>query len=332
MSLLVLQAGLFDTIQDLGRTGYRRYGVTISGALDGYALRAANLLAGNPEDAAALEMTLLGPRLRFERETVAALAGADLDARLDGRPLPGWRAFAAPAGAELAFGGRRSGCRAYLAVAGGFDVPAVLGSRSTWVSAGLGGLEGRALRAGDRLPTGEPRGDSLRQARHSLASRRLPGSCVPRYPDEVTLRVLPGPQADYFTEDALRTFYGTAWTVTDRSDRMGCRLGGPTLSHAGPAEIISDGIAPGSIQVPADGQPIAILLDGQTTGGYPKIATIISADIARLAQVAPGGRVRFAAATFEAARAAIRATVGELRAVAWAAWRQPATLGVSESN
>ncbi len=326
--IVVVQPGLLDTVQDLGRTGFRRYGVTGSGALDDFALRAANLLVGNPEGAAGLEITLVGPRLRFEGALTAALAGADLGAELDGRRLAPWRAFRARAGSELRFAGRRQGCRAYLAVYGGIDVPPVLGSRSTWTGAGLGGLDGRPLRAGDRLPVGAPPmvASALRHRQHAgdhhaLHVHRLPASLAPHYAGRVTLRVLLGPQADYFTPEALADFLAAEWRVSERSDRMGYRLSGPRLLHRERAEIISDGIAPGSVQVPPDGQPIVILRDGQTTGGYPKLATLSQADIGRLGQAVPGDGVRFEVVSPEAAGAAWAEQLGRLRRVAHAAWR-----------
>jgi len=293
MVLEVLDGGLLTTVQDLGRRGYERYGVPVAGAMDPFALQAANALVGNPLGEAGLEITVLGPRLRAAAGCLMALAGADLDARVDGRPVPPWQALWLPAGATLNFAGRRSGCRAYLAVAGGFDLPAVLGSRSTYLRGGFGGLEGRAVRAGDRLALRAPE-----RGYAALAGRPRPPLALPAYGDEVTVRVVLGPQADRFTAEGVETFLGAVYEVGQASDRMGYRLRGPSIAHLAGADVISDGIALGAVQVPGDGQPIVMMADRQTTGGYTKIATVIGADIPLLAQCLPGaGRVRFAAIT-----------------------------------
>ncbi|MGE0453297.1 MAG: 5-oxoprolinase subunit PxpB [Vicinamibacteria bacterium] len=290
-SVEVLDGGLLTSIQDAGRSGLRRLGVGSAGAADLQALAAANAALGNAWDAAALECTLAGPGLRFLRPTRFAVAGADLGARLERDDLGAWPV--PPAGAVLArpgqrlwFAGRRAGCRAVIAFAGGVRVPAVLGSRSTDRLAGFGGKDGRPLAAGDLL--------ELDAARDTLAARAAGAFSEP--PEVLTLRVVLGPQDDHFDEQALRRFLGAAFSVSATSDRVGCRLEGPPLSHAGPAEIVSDGMLEGCVQVPPDGQPIVALCDGPTTGGYPKIATVIAADLPRIAQLVPGqSRVRFEA-------------------------------------
>lgn len=292
----VLDPGWRTSVQDLGRLGLRRQGVPWSGALDAPALARANAACGNAPGLAGLEITLDGPRLRFLESCVFAWDGADLDPRLERAdlggawPVPRGAAVRARPGNVLRFGARRRGCRAYLAFAGGLDVPDVLGSRATDLSSGFGGWAGRALRAGDRLALGATLG------RPAV----VPPPSIPGEPggDEVTVRVVLGPQDDHFDAAALGTFLGTTWTVDATSDRVGCRLGGPRLEHAGPAEIVSDGMLPGCVQVPPDGRPIVSLNDGPTTGGYPKIATVVRADLPRLAQLVPGeGRLRFARTT-----------------------------------
>lgn len=288
-SLEVLEGGWRTSVQDQGRPGWRRYGVTAAGALDRAALARANAAVGNPPDAAALEVTLTGPRVAFLAPCVFALAGADLGAVLERAdlclpwPVPRGVAVRARPGNVLSFGARRAGCRAYLAFAGGIDVPVVLGSRSTDLTAGFGGFSGRALRTGDRLALLAPgRGATPPPAREEDAALDL------------TVRVHLGPQDDHFGPAALWRFWETAWHVSTTSDRVGCRLSGAALAHAGPAEIVSDGMVPGCIQVPPDGQPIVSLADGPTTGGYPKIATVVGADLPRLAQLVPGAsRLRF---------------------------------------
>jgi len=284
----VLEPGLLTSVQDLGRPGLRRFGVTRGGALDDSALVAANRALGNEDGAAGLECTIAGPTLRFLRTTRFAVAGADLGLHLDrsdlGRwPVPAGVPILAREGQTLSFDGRRSGCRAYLAFEGGLDVPVVVSSRSTELTTGFGGHAGRALRAGDVL-------GSLAQSPRRSAE---PGPTQPPA-DEVAVRVVLGPQADHFDDDTKRRFLGQTWKVGATSDRIGCRIEGDALGHQGPAEIVADGMLPGSIQVPPNGLPIVMLGEAPTTGGYPKIATVVSEDLAKLAQLVPGeGRLRF---------------------------------------
>ncbi|MBO8142284.1 MAG: biotin-dependent carboxyltransferase family protein [Firmicutes bacterium] len=284
---LVVAPGLWTTVQDLGRPGYQQYGVPPSGALDAYALEAANRLVGNPPQAAGLEVTLRGPVLRVEFDGLVACTGADLGFTIDGRPAMMWQAHRVRPGQVLAFSGRKAGCRAYLAASGGIAVPCVMGSRSTYVRAKLGGLNGRALANGDRVSVGSP----------SPGWRERAGLALPyqlrRFGLPQPVRAILGPQDWMFTSLAIRRLFGAAYRVSPRSDRMGYRLEGPRLAHRDGADIVSEGIAPGSIQVPADGRPIVLLADRQTTGGYAKIATVISADLDFLAQAAPGDRVTF---------------------------------------
>lgn len=285
----VLAGGLLTTVQDLGRHGHRRLGVGRSGAADPLALSALNAVLGNPGQAAGLECTVAGPSLRFLRPTRFAVGGAELGATLlrddlGSWPVPHGVPVLARAGNLLTFAGRVRGARGYVAFAGGLDVPPVLGSRATDLGAGFGGHRGRALRAGDVLGLGP--------AAAADASRRQ--AAPPPADSVVRLRVVLGPQADAFAGEVVTRFLEETWDVGASSDRIGCRLAGPRLAHLGPAEIVADGMLPGCIQVPPDGQPIVMLADSPTTGGYPKIATVIEADLGLLAQVLPGeGRVRF---------------------------------------
>lgn len=301
----VLQPGLWTTIQDLGRPGWQQYGIPVAGAMDAYAFRLANRLLGNGDNAAALELTLLGPTLRFLQDTVLALTGGDLAPRINGRAAPLWETIAVRAGDHLTFDGVNSGCRAYLAVAGGFDVPVLLGSRSTYVRGSLGGLEGRPLQAGDILSAGEPR-------QQAAAGIRVPDRLIPHYREEFEVRVILGPEQDYFTPGSIREFLTASYMVTQEADRMGCRLAGPRLYHTGGADIISGGLPLGTVQVPGHGQPIIMLADRQTTGGYARIATVISADLPRLAQAKPGDRLRFVPVSVTEAQAILRRTAGNL--------------------
>jgi KipI family sensor histidine kinase inhibitor len=299
-ALEVLQPGLLTTIQDHGRRGFRRLGACWAGALDAPAAEAANELVGNDALAAVLECTLTGPRLRFLATTHFAVTGADLGAVLHRPDLGAWdvppgRRLLARAGSELAFHERRRGCRAYLAFGGGLAVPPVLGSRSTDLGSGFGGLEGRALRRGDRLWLGP---DPLRAPR---LERWDPPEHATR---PLRVRVVLGPQQERIEAASLARLLSEPYAVGAASNRVGCRLQGPRLAHSGSAEIVSDGMAPGSIQVPPDGLPIVMLADAPTTGGYPKPATVVSADLPLLAQLVPGvDSVRFEAVSLEEAHA-----------------------------
>jgi antagonist of KipI len=259
--------------------------------MDSFALQAANLLVGNPRGAAAIEIALGGFAVRARKECVVSLAGADLSATLAGAPAPRWEAFCLGEGEVLSLAGRRSGVWAYLGVAGGIDVPEVLGSRSTYTRARLGGYGGRALAPGDLVATGEGQ-DPLRSA-----GRRLSPEWVPAYGRDAQLRVVVGPDEDRFTEEALGFFFSSPYEVTARSDRVGYRLGGPALRHRDRADVLTDAVTFGTVQVPADGQPIVLAADRPTTGGYAKIATVLTADLSAFVQVPPGGTLSFRAAS-----------------------------------
>lgn len=296
----VVKPGLQTTVQDLGRRGHLRHGVPRAGAADPRSLLFANRAAGNPDGAPGLECTLLGPELRFVRDTLAALGGADLGALLETGGGVRWRApvgasFLAPEGSRLRFAGPPTGMRAYLAVAGGIAVPRVLGSAATYLTSAFGGVEGRALRAGDRLFAGPPP-EGARENRYEPNARR-PAA------DRMTLRVSLGPQDDCFTDECLASLGDREWTVSNDSDRMGVRLAGPLLTHReGRKEIVSDANPPGAIQVPPSGLPIVMGADQGTTGGYPKIGCVVGPDLARLAQALPGTAVRFEAVSLDEAR------------------------------
>ncbi|MFQ5933319.1 MAG: biotin-dependent carboxyltransferase family protein [Dehalococcoidia bacterium] len=298
--LEVIEPGMLTTVQDLGRHGYLRYGVPVSGAMDPFSLRGANALVGNPEDEACLEITVTGPKLRFLSDALITLTGADLAPTLDGQSILMWQSVLAPQGSTLAFEGASGGSRAYLALAGGIDVPTVMGSKSTYLKAQLGGLEGRALTASDRLSC------PLSSPPYHLEGRAVPRGLVPAYEPEHVLRVIPGPQDDAFTNEGLETFLGSTYTVTPQSDRMGYRLEGPRIEHKGSPDIVSDGIPLGGIQVAGDGMPIVLMADRGTSGGYTKIATVISVDVGELAQGMPGEKVRFRAVDIEQAHQASR--------------------------
>lgn len=285
--LEVLIPGPLTLVQDLGRGGLGRFGIPRSGAVDPFSLRAGNLLVGNREDAAGLEATLLGPRLSFLEEAWIAVTGADFGPCLNGSPFPMWRTCRVSKGDTLAFGMAGSGCRMYLCVRGGIAVPEVLGSRSTNLASGFGGMEGRALRRGDRLHRGI---SHLGPA----PDRAFPVDQIPRFMKESRFRVLPGPHQEDFGEDVWAAFLQGSFLVRQESDRTGLRLKGiPLLPKPGAkASILSEGVIPGAIQIPGDGHPI-ILLNETVTGGYRKIAGVISPDLSLLGQLRPGDSVRF---------------------------------------
>jgi biotin-dependent carboxylase-like uncharacterized protein len=299
-SLAVLDGGLLTTVQDLGRFGYQRVGIPSSGPMDRLAFIAANRIVANPDAAAALECTIKGPRLEVREAAVVAVAGAPMGFTVNGQEAQTWTAVRVRPGDVLGFQMASAGCRAYLAVAGGIDVPPVLGSRATYLRGQLGGLGGRALRKGDALSVGPPRAAARE-------GRAVPPALRPTYPAERECRVILGPQADRFTPEGVRAFLGDPYEVTPQADRMGYRLKGPVIEHARGHDIVSDGIPPGGIQVPGEGQPIVLLVDRQTAGGYTKIATVIGVDIGAIGQTRPGQRVRFRQVTLEDAHAALAA-------------------------
>ena len=286
------------TVQDLGRPGYLRVGIPDSGPMDREAFVLANRLVGNPDGAAGLECTLIGPRLEFGDARVIAMTGADMAAALNGAEAPRWQALRVKAGDVLKLGPARAGVRAYVAVNGGITTPPALGSRSTYVRGRLGGLGGRALRKGDQLPLG-PAG--------AVGTGRVKPDRIPDYAAEPEIRVVLGPQDDRFTARGVAAFLEGPYEMLPQSDRMGARLKGPFIEHTRGHDIVSDGVALGGIQVIGDGQPIVLLVDRQSTGGYTKIATVCSFDIARIGQVKPGQRLRFRKVTVAEAHAALRA-------------------------
>jgi antagonist of KipI len=294
--VLVRRPGLFTTVQDLGRHGYQCYGVSVGGAMDRMALRIGNRLVGNPDGAAGLEATLQGPELELTAGALVAITGADLSPSLNGNALPMWTAVAASSGDVLRFGRRRHGSRAYVCFSGGLDVPIIFGSRSTDVRAGIGGLGGRRLSQGDAIGFGQMPRTSLRPA-----FRRFPVEARHLYPVCPALRVIRGPQAERFSSRALSTFFASRYVVSADSNRMGYHLDGAPITHLTSAEMISDATATGTIQIPADQQPILLMADCQTTGGYPKIASVISVDMAQAGQLAPGDHMTFLPTTVEAA-------------------------------
>jgi biotin-dependent carboxylase-like uncharacterized protein len=303
LSIKVISPGLLMSVQDLGRPEARRYGVAPGGALDPFALAAANQLVGNPPGLAGIEITAGGATLQLHRSMTIALAGADLGASLNDRPMLLWTAVRARAGAILQLTGRRGswGARAYLAIAGGIDVPLVLGSRSTDLSGGFGGLQGHALHTGDILPVGPSSTESI-----ALAGQHWPEHIRPHYSAQPTLRFIPGPHLECFIPGTVETLVAATFQISTTSNRMGYRLEGPRLRYSHLQSLRSLGVVPGTIQVPPDGMPILLMADAQTTGGYPIIGALISADLPLAAQLLPGDQLCLAPTSLEEAYDALR--------------------------
>jgi KipI family sensor histidine kinase inhibitor len=311
-AIAVIRPGLFTTIQDQGRWGHQSSGVSVSGALDLVSHRVANLLVGNAADAATLEVTLAGPELRIEEETRIAITGADLAPTIDRAAIPVGVAVTCRPGSVLRFGERKLGARAYIAFEGGIEITPVLGSRATHIGAALGGIDGRPIAAGDRLPVG--RGGRGVRPLHAIAHVKESDPAA-RIAGGARLRVLPGPQEDFFAEPTFALVERTRFIVTPQSNRMGYRLSGVPLPRIPNREMISDAALVGGIQVPASGEPILLMSDRQTTGGYPQIATVITADLPLAGQLAPGDWVEFVRCSRAEAIAALRdqeAMLGEL--------------------
>ncbi len=295
MSLRVLQPGILSLLQDSGRSGKHRIGLTSGGPLDPHAFNYCNRLLQNPAGATALEISFGGLQLEAEIDTYICLTGAAMPLRINDRPQQGWEVLPVSAGDSITVDFAEHGCRAYLGVAGGFAVPHSFGSSATVMREHIGGLNGGKIEAGDSLPC------SASQSRRKLY---LPQAQQPRYHDIVTVRVIPGYQQAHFSRYQQRRFFSQAYTVSERCDRMGYRLEGPAI-ECDVQGILSEGICFGAIQIPADGQPIVLLNDRQTIGGYPKIGSALSLDCAQLAQLRPGGTVHFAAITPHAAHNAL---------------------------
>jgi antagonist of KipI len=295
-ALTVVRPGMQTTVQDLGRWGHQDVGVPVAGPMDWYSHRLANSRIGNPPMAAALEITLLGPELRAEGDLTCAVAGADFELRVNDRAIDSARPFQLSDGDRLRVGERRAGARAALAVMGGFDVPAVLGSRATSLISRMGPFGGRALKAGDRLPVADS----------PDRGRGIPGKPLDIPAGGARLRVIAGPHDARFTDSARQLFTTARFIVTPDSNRMGYRLAGPAIERLESGEMLSDATPIGSLQVPPSGVPILLMADRQTTGGYPKTATVITADLPLAGQLAPGDWIEFEACTIDGAVAALR--------------------------
>lgn len=305
----VIQQGLHTTVQDEGRAAYLAFGMPRAGVMDRYAARMANLLCGNPFGAAVLEMTIIGGSYCFEAAGRISVCGAAMPLLLNGQPIIPWSAVEVKAEDILEIGAAVSGCRSYLAIAGGVEVPLVMGSRSTYYRAGIGGFAGRALQRGDRLLIGEP-------APIDAKPIALPADWIPEYLPQVEVRVMRGPQASLFTDAGLNTLLTTRYTISNEADRMGYRLEGEKIEHVLGPDIVSDALTPGAIQVPGSGQPIVMMADCGTTGGYAKIATVIGSDLSKIAQTKPQDCLSFVECSDAQAVLALRQEMDRYRQVA----------------
>ncbi len=285
----ILKSGPLTTVQDEGRKGYQRFGMPVAGAMDKISYRAANLLAGNNRGAAVLEFTMEGPDLKFRSDSIISITGGDFSPRLNGCKIPMWQTIYVPAGARLKIGTVEAGLRGYIAFKGGLDIEEKMDSKSTYLKGKIGGYKGRKLQKDDliklnrEVTTGE------------YCERIFPRQHIPEYKGHVEAGVILGPQDDHFTEKGIKAFLKERYSVTSQADRMGYRLEGPEINHRDEesADIISDGIPPGAVQVPGHKNPIIMMADRQTTGGYPKIASVTSVDLSRIAQLKPGETVSF---------------------------------------
>ena len=309
-SVKVINPGLLTLIEDSGRHGYQQYGVPVSGVMDSFSHRVSNILVGNHELEAVLEVTMMGPQLEFMDQMAIAITGGDLSPAVNGRTVPMWESIVINKGDRLSFQGLKSGCRSYIAFSGGINVPEVMGSKSTYTRGKIGGIEGRALKAGDILEIGTPT-----ESPASLGGRKTPPEFIPEYSTTMELRVTLGPQEDCFTADGINTFLSEFYEVTNECDRMGYRLKGKNIEHVKGGDIISDGIAMGAVQVPGHGQPIIMLADRQTTGGYTKIANVIWADLPKVAQAKPGDKIKFVKVTVPEAQQLLREMEDRISAI-----------------
>ncbi len=300
MWLDITSPGPYTAVRDLGRVGYAHLGVPVCAPMDEFALRAANRLVGNPPESALLEFLFDGPELIPAVDCAAALTGCGYSLQVDRQKYPAWLSVLVRAGQTIRIGGGGKGRWGYLAISGGLDVPLVMGSRSTQLRGGFGGWQGRLLQAGDRLPLG------YGQYPWSLVGKRLPENAIPVYGNYVTVPAVPAPQSDWFTPESYRAFWEGEYRISEQSDRMGMRLEGlPLAVEPGCGELLSEGVLPGVVQVPSGGQPVVLMADCQTTGGYPKIAVVPQAGLPLLAQCPPiDGTIRFKSVTLEEAQSA----------------------------
>ena len=295
MGIKIIKAGILTTIQDMGRYGYQETGMAVSGVMDTRSTSIANILVGIDENEGVIEVTMMGPTIEFTADNIIAVTGGDLGAKLDGADFPRYQAVLVKAGQTLSFMAPKAGSRAYIAFAGGLDVPVVMGSKSTNLKSKIGGLDGRKLENGDEIGFSAPKTSLPNMEKRKVA--------VPDFSAKAhELRVVLGPQDDYFPQSSIDVFFNNEYTISNEYDRMGCRMQGPVIKHKVGGDIITDGISFGAVQVPSHGNPIVMMADHQTTGGYTKIGNVISVDLPILAQCMPGHKIRFKSVAIEVAQ------------------------------
>lgn len=294
-NMIFITSGLLTTIQDMGRVGYQQYGISAAGAMDQYALQLANILVDNERNEAGLEITIFGPEILFDFDGCIAITGGNLAPTINGYYVSMYKTLYVNKGDRLKFSHAKFGTRAYLAVQGGFNIDNVMGSKSTYLRGGFGGYKGRKIEVGDRIPV------KYEKSFVDIGVRIIPESMRPIYKNECTIRAILGPEYERFTRKGARTFLKSKYTISNESDRMGYRLDGKSIGHKKGADITSGGITMGAIQVPGHGKPIIMMADRQTTGGYTKIANVITVDFTYLAQMKPGGIIKFQAVSIEEA-------------------------------
>ena len=296
MGISIIKPGMLTTVQDRGRYGFQKSGMVVSGAMDTLAFQLGNMVLGNPENAAALECTIIGPTIRFDKGQRIAITGGDLSPNMDGEPIPMWKPIYVPTGSILSFGQPRSGCRSYICFFGGLDIPVVLQSRSTYLRGKMGGWHGRALEKGDRIPF-----CTSTEGHHKTATWQISTNC---YTDlrSNTVRVIKGPHLGSFKNESIVDFFSTPFSISNESDRMGYRLMGAALRQKQPTELLSAAVTFGTIQVPSQGHPIVLMADRPTTGGYPIIAQVASIDLPLLAQLKPQEQINFEIVTLAEAQ------------------------------
>jgi len=323
VSIEIIKPGMLLTLQDLGRKGHQKYGIIESGAMDHFAMRAANLLVGNNQNEAVFEATILGPVIHFKSTALIAICGAEISPKVEGVPVPQWRTVVIKGGSTIKFGSAQNGARVYIAIGGGVDVEEKMGSRSTYLRAGIGGYKGRALKAGDVLRLRRETSYSRqvmpypfeKDQRVTFSRKILSNHIRPHYSQHPEIRVLKGAHFALFEKESRERFFSQAYKVLPQSDRMGYRLEGPELKMVSKQEMLSEAVAFGTIQVPTNGQPIVLMADHQTTGGYPKIAQVISVDLPLMAQLSLGSKVSFKEVVLEEAQELYLQRESDLRMV-----------------
>ncbi|MED4533007.1 biotin-dependent carboxyltransferase family protein [Metabacillus fastidiosus] len=306
MSIHILKPGLLTAVQDMGRYGFQKYGVIVSGVMDSFASRIANIVVGNDENEAVLELTLTGPTLQFVKDSVISICGADFSPKVNGQRLPLWRPIFIQSGSIIHFSNVKEGCRAYIAVSGGINVPVVMGSKSTYIRAQIGGFKGRPLKRGDIIPVKAPAGYAIqlmgklsRMEEETFSTVNWTVHHVLRKSYTRNIRFIRGPQFGLFSNETITTFEQNYFQISPQSDRMGYRLTGHILSTIEKIELFSEAVPIGTIQVPPDGNPIILMADRQTTGGYPILGIVASIDIPVLAQMKPGDKIKLKEITLE---------------------------------